>query len=265
VDESENPPQGFIFYKGASQINGKPIVGIAVGLKNKSKNEKTGGMIQTYILADGFKPTQALVEGQDAAVCGNCIHRKADGGIGSCYVNVSQGPSSVYKAYKRGNYTVLPQQAVRSLLSDRIVRMGTYGDPTAIPLPIWENALSKTAGWTGYTHQWRRAIARGFEQYCMASTETVEQTELARKRGWRTYRIRTGADDKILKGEFECPASKEAGNRLTCETCLACDGGNPKKVSPTIIVHGISAKVKHLRDTVERMKKKRKYRGMYAK
>ena len=40
-------PKGYIIYEGASLIDGKPIVEIAI---LSSKNVKTGNMIQTYIL-----------------------------------------------------------------------------------------------------------------------------------------------------------------------------------------------------------------------
>jgi hypothetical protein len=42
-----------------------------------------------------------------------------------------------------------------------------------------------------------------------------------------------------MKGEFICPASKEANYKKTCNDCGACNGGiNTRKGSPTIIVHG---------------------------
>ena len=41
-------------------------------------------------------------------------------------------------------------------------------------------------------------------------------------------------------GEFVCPASAEAGKRLTCAQCRACNGAKRggRNVSPAIIWHG---------------------------
>src|SRR4051794_26776622 len=44
---------------------------------------------------------EALKDGSDRSVCGDCVHRTADG-AGSCYVNVAQAPQSVYHAWQRG-------------------------------------------------------------------------------------------------------------------------------------------------------------------
>src|SRR5262245_54038294 len=50
-------PNGVVLYRGPSLLNGKPIVCVAVGLTRRSKNQKTGGAIQTYILGDdGLDP-----------------------------------------------------------------------------------------------------------------------------------------------------------------------------------------------------------------
>ena len=64
--------RGFIFYQGPSQIDGAPIVGIAV---LRSKNDKTGDMVQTYILRSDMTPLVALATGADSSICGACPHR----------------------------------------------------------------------------------------------------------------------------------------------------------------------------------------------
>jgi hypothetical protein len=59
--------------------------------------------------------------------------------------------------------------------------------------------------------------------------------------GWRTFRVRTAAD--ALQGaEFVCPASHEAGQKVTCKQCKACGGADGRKGSPVIIAHGALAK-----------------------
>ena len=56
--------------------------------------------------------------------------------------------------------------------------------------------------------------------------------------GWRTFRIR-GPQDPLLAGtECICPASDEAGHRVTCERCQLCRGTNRPARSVAIVAHG---------------------------
>src|SRR4249920_2581675 len=111
-------------------LDGAPIVAIAL---TASTNRKTGNMVQTYILRDDIAPLAALKTGDDASICGNCKHRPILGG--ACYVFVGQGPTVVYKTLARGGY---PQAAdIAALGAGRMVRLGTYGDPAAVPVAVW--------------------------------------------------------------------------------------------------------------------------------
>ena len=88
-------PNSVILWEGASLIDGAPIVVIASGL-NASHNEKTGNMVQTYILRADVAPVAALRAGADVSICGDCPHRGNGDGTGrTCYVQVWQGPTSV--------------------------------------------------------------------------------------------------------------------------------------------------------------------------
>ena len=72
----------------------------------------------------------------------------------------------------------------------------------------------------------------------MASVDTPKESFDAWADGWRTFRVRA-ADTWLAAREFMCPASEEAGKRLTCSTCMACSGGiDSKRASVTIVVHG---------------------------
>ena len=51
---------GRILFEGKSPINGKPIVIIATGFKEKSANPKTGFMLQTWVLSSQLKPNEAF-------------------------------------------------------------------------------------------------------------------------------------------------------------------------------------------------------------
>ncbi len=259
---------GVVLYKGPSLINGKPIVVIATGLERGSKNTKTGKFIQTYILSDdGERPTDALNSGADESVCGSCIHRKVDG-WGTCYVNVGQGPNQVYAAYLRGAYPDFDISMLDDYFAGRIIRLGAYGDPAAVPVRIWALLCGVASGWTGYTHQWRRrrgkpACDQELRRYCMASVDTVAEMRLARRKGWKTFRVRN--DDEPLEAhEFVCPAAEEAGKRRQCETCLACCGGewNGKTVTPVIRAHGMHWKGVRFRKMQRLMRQKKKYRKL---
>ena len=71
---------GIILYEGPSVIDGGPIVVIANRIAHASGNEKTGAMVQTFIIRRDMRPLQALATGADQSICGTCIHRPANGG-----------------------------------------------------------------------------------------------------------------------------------------------------------------------------------------
>ncbi len=227
---------GFILYEGPSALDGAPIVVIATGIKAKSRNAKTGDLIQTWILRSDIAPVEALATGDDASVCGQCPHRPALGGV--CYVTVWQAPRSVFDAYKRGIYPRLSLADAAQAVAGRTVRLGAYGDPAAAPVAIWEAFVSQASAWTGYTHQWRSA-PDAFKRLTMASADSVSEGFQARAAGWRTFRIRDASEPVAPKLEFICPASEEAGKKTDCASCRACMGTDSKaKASPVIIVHG---------------------------
>ena len=230
---------GIILYEGPSLLDGAPIVAIATGIANKSKNSKTGAMVQTWILRGDVHPIDALRSGQDASICGDCRHRGDHGKARTCYVNM-MGPSQVWKAYKAGGYQSLSAATTPLAFSGRTVRLGSYGDPAAIPVRHWTNALRYAKVWTGYTHAWRRFSE--LNGLCMASVDTEQEAQEAQLKGWRTFRIR-GSRDPLMPGEVVCPASQEAGKKTTCELCRACGGNSSKARAPiAIVAHGQGAR-----------------------
>ena len=74
-------PNGYVLWEGASPLDQAPIVVIAT---MNSSNVKTGNMIQTWILRSDINPVQAVNDGNDYSICGDCPHRKNDQGQRSC-------------------------------------------------------------------------------------------------------------------------------------------------------------------------------------
>ena len=234
---------GVILYKGPSQLDGEPIVVIATGLKTGSNNRKTGNLIQTWILREDISPVEAVKSGEDSSICGDCIHRghaKNGKNTGrSCYVTVFQAPLTIWKSHKRGGYRLaddLPNQ-----FTGRAIRIGSYGDPAAVPLAIWQAVCSGASYWTGYTHQWRDCDI-GYSAYCMASADGLADRQFANMLGYRVFRV-TADGDKASQ-EVICPASSEAGHKTTCDKCRACGGTSSRaKADIVITVHGAAGKV----------------------
>jgi hypothetical protein len=243
-------PNSAELWRGPSLIDGAPIVVIVSGL-NASANSKTGNMLQTYILRADVAPTDAIRSGADASICGDCPARGDGTGKGrTCYVNVGQGPLAVWRAWQRG--TVPHAVRVDGLFyvggaanptcigAGRMVRLGTYGDPAAVPADVWHSLTTRAIGHTGYTHQWRKAFAAPLRTLCMASADSEQDAADARAAGWRFFRVAFPGDAprRLDLGESVCPASAEAGYKLTCESCRACSGANGRRGSIVIQAHG---------------------------
>jgi len=239
---------GYIIYRGPSEIDGKPIVVIATGFANDSENGKTGNLIQTWILREDIKPIDAVNNGEDSSICGKCPHRgvvvNGQNEGRSCYVKVWQAPSAVYGAYKRGSYPEMEAADLGWLFIGKAVRFGAYGDPAAIPLHIVDTIGTVAEFTTGYTHQWLHSDT-GYNKWLMASADNAGDRFMARAFGYRTFRVRA-ASENLGKKEIMCPASKEAGYKTTCSDCRACGGTSAKaKVDIAIFAHGEAGKVNH--------------------
>lgn len=230
---------GAILFEGLSRIDKRPIVAIATGLKTTSANAKTGNMVQTWILCADVDPITALRTGRDVSICGACVHRPKDISDPkkyrgrSCYVN-PLGPQSIYRAYKRGAYR--SGLDVGAMVSGRMVRLGSYGDPAAVPLDVWDRLLASAKGHTGYTHQWRADRLSDALKYCQVSADSPADTLIAKGLGVGSFRV-LASGEKPLPFETICPASEEAGRKATCETCQLCTGSGGGFIA--IQAHGI--------------------------
>ena len=222
-------PSGYVLYQGPSQLDGSPIVAIAT---MRTENSKTGNMIQTWILRQDENPFANVKSGNDASVCGNCPRRPVTATndvLKACYVKTAHAPLSVWRKWTRGGYPPAPD----GFAAGRKVRLGSYGDPAAVPLSVWQRALQGASGHTGYTHQWRNFPQ--LSAYVMASVDFEYEIPRAESQGWRVF---YAASPSFVAAQpkarfMACPASKEGGHRRTCESCGQCGGtasASPKHV-----------------------------------
>ena len=222
-----------IIYNGPSLLDGQPIVVIAT---YSNRNTKTGHVVQTYILCDGINPLEASKTGADFSICGDCIMRgepttdpkRKIAKKRKCYVNLGQGVLIVFKSYERGVYK--PGDP-RTMGRGRFVRVGTYGDPAAVPPEVWDELLAEADTWTAYSHQsgWRPDIA-------MQSVDNHVQAVAQWKQGNRTFRVIQDLGQLDRANEALCPASKEMGRRAQCTDCKLCKGSSKAK-SIAIVEH----------------------------
>jgi len=218
---------GYIAYEGPSEIDGSPIVVIVNKIDADSKNEKTGAIVQTFIIRSDVNPVEALQTGQDESICGDCEHRPVlarKSGKVPCYVQVAKSVLAVYNAYKRGRYVKADPATIARALQGKIVRLGTYGDPFAAPVGMWNQIIRFAAGHRGYTHQWQRVDfdAQAWSPLVMASADTIDQAAHANLLGMRVFRVSIGVDKQA--GEAVCPASAEGLRKSTCAKCTLCAG-----------------------------------------
>lgn len=244
---SENNVRGFVMYHGPSVLDGTEIFVVAT---LESKNDKTGNMIQTWIMRADIEPHIAAQTGQDSAVCGECplrgLFRQTADGVRNydrvCYVDLAKAPLGVWRGFHRGIYPVYDSSKHKKYFVGRSLRAGSYGDPTASPYSAWDSiyrAVRKRR--TGYTHQFRNCDP-AWKKKLMASAESEQAYWEAKALGWRIFRTKS-ADEPILPGEKTCPASQEEGYRKTCDGCLGCSGNEYGKGDYVINAHGSKPKM----------------------
>ncbi len=221
----------FVVYRGPSAFDGREIVAILTGAKGKkSSNAKTGPMAQLFILVSDEHPRDAQKSGHDVTVCGTCPYRPSVARGVVCYATQGlQGMAtgSTWKANR--DLAVNLAGALAALVKSGIsLRLGSYGDPAALPESVVAALVGACRGKvTGYTHAWRtQTWARA---YMMASADSLQDHATARAQGWRTFRVTTESD--LATDEILCPYETR---KVQCATCGLCDGarvGNVKSIA----------------------------------
>ncbi len=225
-----------VIYEGPSQLTGDPILVVASG---KTSNRKIGAMVQLWILTAALSPLEAVKVGADRAICGDCTLRgDGTGQQRACYVEWWRAPENIHQALPKADR--LEPDAFARLTRGMQLRIGAYGDPMAVPLDVWRPLLKTAAGWTGYTHHWRRAEAE-YATFLMASVDSPAEQDEAAALGWRTFRVRAPSAD-VRPNEVICPASEEAGHVAVCAECSLCRGTARSAKHGVIVAHGQRAK-----------------------
>ena len=233
--EGAERSNGYEIWRGPSRLRGHegaPVVLIATGFDKGSTNRKTGTEIQTWIIRQDCPPTEAVRQGIDDAICGNCPLRPVNAQAkqretgrheAMCYVNTMFAPNNVYRTWKAGKYPTVDPVIAGQIAKTRHhpIRIGSYGDPAAIPPEIWDQLLALQEEHTGYTHQWRNHPE--YARTLMASVGSEAEREQAKAMGFRTFRVLSGNETKA-PGEIWCPASDVGGHKSQCDRCQLCSG-----------------------------------------
>jgi len=223
------------------QGDGGEIAVFLSGIRNPSGNRKTGPMLQTYILSNsGTNPVSVANDPRGAwrDACGGCALAHAIGG--ACYVNLGQAPLSIWQAWNRGSVPhLIPSQSAALLetIAGQSIRLGSYGDPAAVPLETWKWLLRGAPAWTGYSHAWRALPkAHPLSRYCMASVDRPEDIGEAVSRGWRAYSL--APDPETVDGAIPCPHYSRG---ISCADCTLCSGSAIGAKSIAVRPHGPKA------------------------
>jgi hypothetical protein len=235
-------PHSVKIYDGPSLFTGERIFVIAAA---RSQNRKIGRMLQLWVIP-ATSPIDAVRSGGDAAVCGDCkLRGDGHGNARACYVEWWRSVSNIWQAHHKAE-SMDPEQFSRLTHGEQL-RITAYGDPVAVPMDVWAPMLNTAAGWTAYTHQWRRADG-WFKLWTMASVDSEEEQLEAAALGWRTFRIRH-AGGALQTGEIVCP--HEVDHEIKCASCSLCRGASRPAKSIVVTVHGQQAKWFGRRETVE--------------
>jgi len=222
---------GLILFKGKSLINNKKIVVIVTGLNAKTMNEKTGDMLQTWILYDGIEPHKAFkLREYGETVCGNCQH--AGYNNNSCYVKWFHAPLNVYRAYKNNRYETF--NGDYEIFRNKSIRFGSCGDPSLIPIYMVKKMIDVCKNHTGYTHQWKNHFGIRFKGLFMASVDSFEEYLKASSLGFKCFYVKHESV-KDPDNFVHCMASIEKGKKINCNVCNLCNGN---KSDVVINAHG---------------------------
>ncbi len=200
-------------------------------LVNASKNDKTGDMIQSYLISKDLLNADTVHFGSKCTTCPmitKCYVNKDKLSVRGALRRLTNNESTSYK-------DVSFNEALKHIeRSDKGLRLGTYGDPSILPLSDIEMLVKAARFHTGYTHYWD-SIPTQYSKFLMASCENEEQELFAKSLGYRAFRVllKDQNQHKVNKGTIEC---LNVTHGLTCAKCKLCDGNN-KGSKKSIYIH----------------------------
>jgi hypothetical protein len=217
---------------------------VAIQFQTGTKNSKTGNGVQIAILPWSWITTGKMAMKDDSSVCFDCPHSQRANG--TCYVRKGQSNmglmskvASLHNAYIKGNLEVLDIAEAAVLEKDncrnKYVRFGQYGEPVLLGESVVSQLAQVASNWTGYTHLWFLTQYAWASKYFMASVETQPLRNKAESKGFRSFLATY--DDTQIENSVTCPASKEAGRKVTCDRCGLCKGTSIGAKSVNIKIH----------------------------
>ena len=224
ISKSLKMKDSIVIYKGISLLdNETPIMVVMSGYNKDSQNDKTGPLVQLYILPIDILPKDAYTSGSKS-VCGDCKYNGNNG----CYVRWSHLKGLWNSARSQSPVSM---RLSKELIKGLRVRVGAAGDPAAIPFTFWNSLLSGCEKFTGYTHQWNKDEFTSLSSLFVASTDSKEETRQANDKGWSTF--------EVIDNEEPSPSSilclatdttkQKNGLPFTCSSCMGCNGKGKQK------------------------------------
>ena len=91
-----------------------------------------------------FVPTEAAKKGLEKGICGDCPLKLSQ--TGACFVNLLP-VNNIYRKYLARTYPKFSANEIEVIKRYRYpIRIGSYGDPTAVPFDVWEPIISASGG-----------------------------------------------------------------------------------------------------------------------
>lgn len=213
-------------WEGASLFNGEPIKVVMSCYTKDSINDKTGPLVQLYILPADKSPSEAYFN-ENPLVCGDCKFLN-----NGCYVRWP----NLRGIWSSAKQIHLSLEIAAWLCRGLRVRVGAAGDPAAVPSYVWQELLSHADSWTGYTHAWKYCDP-SLRRYFMASCDTENETKQAIKQGWNVFFVHDG---EITEDVNHIPCNAD-GVTKTCFSCMLCHGSSSNRQKSFVIteqLHG---------------------------
>ena len=158
-----------ILFKDKSNYTGKEVIST---ITYTSTNIKTGDIPQITFLPVDSKPTDAIKNGEDKSVCGNCPlrpinHKDTPMEDKPCYVNCGYGPNAIYKT--------LDKIEVHKVKTGQyeIGRIGAWGGCDSIPKSSVLKIRSMFKKVLNYTHDWNNDKSNYLKAFTMASVHSL--------------------------------------------------------------------------------------------